>query len=164
MNAFSLAEQIITLFIKVDNLQIIHFNLKIKLLICFFKKICYNFTSSINIIFLKKELNIMGAIDYKKYSNMTKRQLLNSLINAEKKEQKLKEEAEKKINETKELIQFLKAKMIKSLDDKPKYQFFTREQTNLDEISKKVTEQISIEEQKQLEAELQKDITGDLSQ
>lgn len=106
----------------------------------------------------------MGAIDYKKYSNMTKRQLLNSLINAEKKEQKLKAEADKKINETKKLIQFLKAKMIKSLDDKPKYQFFTREQTNLDEILKKVTKQISIKEQKQLEAELQKEITGDYNE
>lgn len=106
----------------------------------------------------------MSMIDYKKYSNMTKRQLLNSLLNARKKEQKIKAEAEKKINETKKLIQFLKAKMIKSLDDKPKYEFFTREQTNLNAISKKVTEQISIEEQKQLEIELQKEITGDLSQ
>lgn len=106
----------------------------------------------------------MSMIDYKKYSNMTKRQLLNSLLNARKKEQKIKAEAEKKINETKKLIQFLKAKMIKSLDDKPKYEFFTREQTNLNAISKKVTEQILIEEQKQLEIELQKEITGDLSQ
>ena len=82
----------------------------------------------------------------------------------EKKNKKIKAEADKKINETKKLIQFLKAKMIKSLDDKPKYEFFTREQTNLNAISKKVTEQISIEEQKQLEIELQKEITGDLSQ
>ena len=102
-------------------------------------------------------------IDYEKYSNMTKRQLLNSLINAEKKEQKIKAEAEKKINETKELIQFLKAKIKESLD-KPKYQFLTREQTNLDAILKKVTEQISIEEQKQLEIKLQKDITRDYNE
>lgn len=106
----------------------------------------------------------MSMIDYKKYSNMNERQLLNSLLNARKKEQKIKAEADKKINETKELIQFLKAKMIKSLDNKPKYQFLTREQTNLNEISKKVTEQISIEEQKQLEAELQKEITGDYNE
>lgn len=62
----------------------------------------------------------MTAIDYEKYSNMSQRQLLNSLINAEKKEQKLKAEAERKINETKELIKFLKAKIKESLDT-PKY-------------------------------------------
>lgn len=105
----------------------------------------------------------MSMIDYEKYSNMNERQLLNSLINAEKKEQKIKAEAEKKINETKELIQFLKAKIKESLD-KPKYEFLTREQTNLNAISKKVTEQILIEEQKQLEIELQKEITGDYNE
>lgn len=38
----------------------------------------------------------MSMIDYKKYSNMNERQLLNSLLNARKKEQKIKAEAEKK--------------------------------------------------------------------
>ncbi|QOR03654.1 hypothetical protein [Campylobacter cuniculorum] len=37
----------------------------------------------------------MNIIDYEKYSFMNRRQLLNSLENAEKKEQKLKAEMEK---------------------------------------------------------------------
>lgn len=54
----------------------------------------------------------MGAINYDKYSNMTKKQLLNSLLRAEKQEQKIKTQ----MQQQKELISFLKAKMIESLD------------------------------------------------
>lgn len=56
-------------------------------------KICYNFTSSM--IFFKIKEGAMNIIDYEKYSFMNRRQLLNSLENAEKKEQKLKAEMEK---------------------------------------------------------------------
>ena len=38
----------------------------------------------------------MKAINYEKYANMSTKQLVNALISAEKKEQKLKQEAEKK--------------------------------------------------------------------
>ena len=40
----------------------------------------------------------MVTIDYAKYSNMSERQLLNSLLNAEKKEAKLRAEFQEKIN------------------------------------------------------------------
>lgn len=55
-------------------------------------------------------------IAYEKYSNMNRRQLLNSLLSAEKKEQKIKAS----LNENSELIKFLKSKLKESLDS-PKY-------------------------------------------
>ena len=42
----------------------------------------------------------MQTIDYAKYSNMNERQLLNSLLNAEKKEAKLKADLQEKIKAT----------------------------------------------------------------
>ena len=58
----------------------------------------------------------MTAINYEKYSNMNRRQLINSLISAEKKEQKIKAS----LSENSELIKFLKSKLKESLDS-PKY-------------------------------------------
>lgn len=58
----------------------------------------------------------MTAINYEKYSNMNRRQLLNSLLSAEKKEQKMKADLEAH----NELIKFLKSKLKESLDS-PKY-------------------------------------------
>ena len=49
----------------------------------------------------------MATIDYAKYSNMSERQLLNSLLNAEKKEAKLRAEFQEKIKNSTELIKFL---------------------------------------------------------
>ncbi len=60
------------------------------------------------------------AIDYDKYSNMNKKQLLNALINAEKKKQKIKQDLNEKIKHTTELIKFLKTKLKKSLNE-PKF-------------------------------------------
>ena len=51
----------------------------------------------------------MVAINYEKYSNMTERQLLTSLLNAEKKEIKMKADLQKKIKANSDLISFLKA-------------------------------------------------------
>ena len=48
----------------------------------------------------------MQAINYDKYLNMNERQLLNSLLNAEKKETKIKTI----LQEDSDLISFLKAK------------------------------------------------------
>ncbi|MCR2101546.1 hypothetical protein [Campylobacter upsaliensis] len=97
------------------------------------------------------------AIDYEKYSNMNIRQLTNSLLNAEKKEQKIKAEMFQKLNDTEELIKFLKAKIKENLD-KPKNEFFTREQAGLNKIALEVQKQISKEEQECLEAELRDEI------
>ena len=104
----------------------------------------------------------MGAIDYKKYSNMTKRQLLNSLLNARKKNKKIKAEADKKINETKKLIQFLKAKVKESLD-KPKQNFEPLKQTESYKQFQKMKAQMTEQEKQELEAELQKEMNRDYS-
>lgn len=66
----------------------------------------------------------MTAINYEKYSNMTERQLLNSLLNAEKKEAKIKAELQEKIKANSDLISFLKAKL-KERIDAPKYEFLS---------------------------------------
>ena len=101
-------------------------------------------------------------IDYKKYSNMNERQLLNSLLNARKKEQKIKAEAEKKINETKKLIQFLKAKVKESLD-KPKQNFEPLKQTESYKQFQKMKAQMTEQEKQELEAEVQKEMNRDYS-
>ena len=51
-------------------------------------------------------------IAYEKYTNMSRRQLLNSLLAAEKQEQKIKAQMQEK----QELIKFLKVKIKESLD------------------------------------------------
>ncbi len=58
----------------------------------------------------------MVAIDYDKYADMNKRQLMNALLSAEKKEQKIKADLSSQC----ELIKFLKSKIKESLDS-PKY-------------------------------------------
>ena len=62
----------------------------------------------------------MVTINYEKYSNMDRRQLLNSLLNAEKKEQKIRDKFKDDLNAQTELIKFLKSKIKESID-KPKY-------------------------------------------
>lgn len=99
----------------------------------------------------------MIAIDYEKYLNMNTRQLLNSLVKEEKKHQKIKAEMFQKLNNTEELIKFLKAKIKESLD-KPKNEFFTREQTGLNEIALKIKDEIEAKEQEQLRKEVQEEM------
>lgn len=62
-----------------------------------------------------------ATIDYDKYSNMNKKQLLNALINAEKKKQKIKQDLNEKMKHTTELIKFLKTKLKKSLNEPKSY-------------------------------------------
>lgn len=62
-----------------------------------------------------------ATIDYDKYSNMNKKQLLNALINAENKKQKIKRDLNEKIKHTTELIKFLKTKLKKSLNEPKSY-------------------------------------------
>lgn len=99
----------------------------------------------------------MKAINYEKYANMSTKQLINALISAEKKEQKLKQEAEKKFKESAELIRFLTSKIKENLE-KPKYEFFTREQTNLDELVKEVESKMTPEEIKEIKLQLEKEM------
>ncbi len=62
-----------------------------------------------------------ATINYDKYSNMNKKQLLNALINAENKKQKIKQDLNEKIKHTTELIKFLKTKLKKSLNEPKSY-------------------------------------------
>ena len=92
----------------------------------------------------------MLTINYEKYSNMNRRQLLNSLLNAEKKEQKIKDD----LNAQTELIKFLKSKIKESID-KPKY--YTLETSPaikaIDEWAKK-NPKLAEQADKELEEEL----------
>lgn len=90
----------------------------------------------------------MGVIDYEKYSNMTQRQLLNSLLNAEKKEAKLKAELQEKIKNSSELIQFLKVKLKESLD-KPKGNFIPYAESESYKIAKEYEATLSDEQKKE---------------
>ena len=70
-------------------------------------KFCYTLKKAIINKGYSQRSNTMNTqIDYTKYENMNRRQLLNSLLSAEKKEQKIKES----LSETNELIKFLKFK------------------------------------------------------
>lgn len=90
-----------------DNLQII----RTKKFYNLFLKICYNLTSSITFIFFQKR----EKMDYEKYSKMNLRQLINAYTNAEKKEKKLIDDFQKKLDENKNLMEFLKTKIKESL-------------------------------------------------
>ena len=80
----------------------------------------------------------------------------------EKKNKKIKAEADKKINETKKLIQFLKAKVKESLD-KPKQNFEPLKQTESYKQFQKMKAQMTEQEKQELEAELQKEMNRDYS-
>lgn len=94
----------------------------------------------------------MNPINYEKYLNMTRGQLLNSLTNAEKREQKLKVEAERKINETKELIKFLKAKIKESLDNP--YDFVSLEKSYIEKKYNTFSEEYKEELRKEVEKDM----------
>ena len=91
-------------------------------------------------------------IAYDKYTNMSRRQLLNSLLSAEKKEQKIKAS----LSENSELIKFLKSKIKESLDS-PKY--YTLETSPaLKKI--KQWEQENPQEAQQIKQELEEEMKG----
>lgn len=101
----------------------------------------------------------MTSINYEKYSNMSERQLLNSLINAEKKEAKIKADMEKKLSETKDLINFLKVRLRESLklDDLLKFYDFN-ESKIAKEIQKWKNE--NPQEAEEIRKELQEEMQG----
>ncbi len=57
----------------------------------------------------------MTAIDYTKYENMSKRQIFNSLENAERRVMKLTQSFQSKLDLENELINFLKSKLSEAL-------------------------------------------------
>ncbi len=121
--------------------------------------IFYNLLYFVSSMIIRKWKGVdMIATNYDKYANMSRRQLLNSLLNAEKKEQKIKAD----LNANKELIKFLKSKMKESLDS-PKYEFATREQSGLDKIANELKSQMSKQEQERLKIEIEQEISRDYS-
>lgn len=101
----------------------------------------------------------MATIDYEKYANMSRRQLLNSLIKAEKKEQKIRLEFESKIQNTRELVKFLKTKIKESLD-KPKYEFIPYEESESFKGFQESFNRMDKAEQEQLKSEVNELIRG----
>lgn len=98
----------------------------------------------------------MLAINYEKYSNMNERQLLNSLLNAEKKETKIKTD----LQENNNLISFLKAKLKEKID-RPRYDFIPYEQSQSYKLAREYESTLSETKKAELMAELEADINKD---
>ena len=91
----------------------------------------------------------MQAINYDKYLNMNERQLLNSLLNAEKKETKIKTI----LQENSDLISFLKAKLKEKID-RPKYNFVPYKESEAYKIGREREKARTPEQQAQLDREI----------
>ncbi|MCM1222011.1 MAG: hypothetical protein NC548_46815 [Lachnospiraceae bacterium] len=100
------------------------------------------------------------SINYEKYSNMSERQLLNSLLNAQKSEAKLKADFEIKLKNKSELIQFLKAKLQEKINS-PKYDFILLEQSQSSKRFKENFEKMSESEKAELKAEVESEMNRD---
>lgn len=98
----------------------------------------------------------MLATNYEKYSNMNERQLLNSLLNAEKKETKIKADLQENSN----LISFLKAKLKEKIDS-PRYDFIPYEQSQSYKLAREYESTLSETKKAELMAELEADINKD---
>lgn len=98
----------------------------------------------------------MTAINYEKYSNMNERQLLNSLLNAEKKETKIKADLQENSN----LISFLKAKLKEKID-RSRYDFIPYEQSQSYKLAREYESTLSETKKAELMAELEADINKD---
>ena len=98
----------------------------------------------------------MLAINYEKYSNMNERQLLNSLLNAEKKETKIKTDLQENSN----LISFLKAKLKEKID-RPRYDFIPYEQSQSYKLAREYESTLSGTKKAELMTELEADINKD---
>ena len=98
----------------------------------------------------------MQAINYDKYLNMNERQLLNSLLNAEKKETKIKTI----LQENSDLISFLKAKLKEKID-RPKYNFVPYKESKAYKIGREREKARTPEQQAQLDREIDELINKD---
>lgn len=102
----------------------------------------------------------MQTIDYAKYSNMSERQLLNSLLNAEKREQKLKADLQEKIKATSDLISFLKTKLKEQID-KPRYSFVDYEKSESHKLANVYMATLSDQEKNELRKEVLAEVEAD---
>ncbi|TLD95403.1 hypothetical protein LS71_008325 [Helicobacter jaachi] len=92
----------------------------------------------------------MATINYEKYANMSKRQLLNALLSAEKKEQKIKAD----LNSNSELIKFLKTMLKESLDSPKYYTLETSPALKKNDEWAKANPELAAQADKELEAEM----------
>ena len=76
-------------------------------------------------------------IDYAKYANMSRKQLVNSLDSVEKRTIKYRAEAQAKIKDMQDLAFFLQEK-IKESFAKPKYEFKTLDEWGLNKLTREV--------------------------
>ncbi len=104
----------------------------------------------------------MQTIDYAKYSNMSERQLLTSLLNAEKKEAKLKANLQEKIKATSELISFLKTKLKDSID-KPKSNFIDYQKSQSHKLAQEYQAKLTGQQRADLFAELKAEVEASYS-
>lgn len=92
-------------------------------------------------------------VDYAKYNNMNARQLVNSLMALERKEEKFRAEI-KAIQDT---IQYLQSRIQDSFR-KPKYNFTPLEKTGLAELANEIKNNIGAEEYAKLKQEVKDEL------
>lgn len=93
----------------------------------------------------------MTTIDYDKYANMDTRQLANALMNAQKREQKFRAEAQMKLKNMQELIYFLKSKIKESVD---KPQFINYTESKAYKVARELEKQLALQEREQIQQEV----------
>ena len=92
-------------------------------------------------------------IDYAKYANMSRKQLVNSLDSVEKRTIKYRAEAQAKIKDMQDLAFFLQEK-IKESFAKPKYEFKTLDGWGLNKLTREVEKQFTPQELDEIRQEV----------
>ena len=92
-------------------------------------------------------------IDYAKYANMSRKQLVNSLDSVEKRTIKYRAEAQAKIKDMQDLAFFLQEK-IKESFTKPKYEFKTLDGWGLNKLTREVEKQFTPQELDEIRQEV----------
>lgn len=92
-------------------------------------------------------------IDYAKYANMSRKQLVNSLDSVEKRTIKYRAEAQAKIKDMQDLAFFLQEK-IKESFAKPKYEFKTLDEWGLNKLTREVEKQFTPQELDEIRQEV----------
>lgn len=103
----------------------------------------------------------MANINYEKYTRMSQKQLFNSLISAEKKEQDIIERTHRQLSTTRDLIAYLKVRIKEGFDSKTKGEFVSLKDSESYKLAMEYKKTLSAKELAQLEWELERDINTD---
>ncbi|KAA6226256.1 MULTISPECIES: hypothetical protein [unclassified Campylobacter] len=95
-------------------------------------------------------------IDYKKYVNMSEKQLLNSLSNIDEKMTKLKVSTQEKLKDFIKLKKFLKTQLKNRIDK----EFIPYEKSTAHKLAQKLESSLSNEEKAEINKELKRQIHG----